>query len=278
VFFFSESPHPHRPVRHRGFTLVEALVVIALVLATLGLLAGPISRSRQNARQAVTASNMRSLAIMQFAHADQHKGEFATIFSPQYRNVASGLEVVEVRGLSLRGGWFENALWSWLVAAPDATAGVLLAPGNPRRNTNEAEPRADTDYALTNTLFATPEYWDKRTQRGPEQWRSQRADSFAFPSDKGFLIQMLTYEVPEYPAGHMACCFKDYRTGLVWADLSATREAIGAMPLGVPNPWHHTRQRGMPAWATGAPVIETFRGVAGRDRGVATSPTPTPTP
>ncbi|MGQ0626979.1 MAG: hypothetical protein ACT4PL_02625 [Phycisphaerales bacterium] len=251
--------------------MVEVLLVLAIVLALAALFVGPIAGSRISAQRTAMLSNMRTLATLQVQYCDDHRGEFAVLFAPVYRSVAGGLESVRVGERTLRGAWFENANWNWLVAAPDISPELVLAPGNPRIHDAGSSSLVNPDYVLTNTLFASPEYWDLPTQTGPNQWRVQRIDSIAYPADKGLLLQMVTYELRDYPDGHMSCCFREFKAGLVWADLSASRESIGAMPLGSPNPWHHTLRRGLPSWSRGAPVLETRFGVAGRDRGPATT-------
>src|SRR5262245_34957953 len=63
------------PMRRRAFTLIELLVVIAILAILAGLLFPVFAQSREKARQAACASNVRQLgmAVMQYAQDnDEH--------------------------------------------------------------------------------------------------------------------------------------------------------------------------------------------------------------
>ena len=51
---------PARPRRPHGFTLVEAVVVIALVAVLGGLLLAAVQRVRESANRAACADNLRN--------------------------------------------------------------------------------------------------------------------------------------------------------------------------------------------------------------------------
>jgi prepilin-type N-terminal cleavage/methylation domain-containing protein/prepilin-type processing-associated H-X9-DG protein len=67
------SPLPPRTQRsRRGFTLVELLIVIAIVALLLSILLPGLSSAREHARRTVCASNMRQLLLANQMYAGEH--------------------------------------------------------------------------------------------------------------------------------------------------------------------------------------------------------------
>ena len=62
--------------RHRGFTLVELLVVIGIVAVLLALLLPAVARARQSAMRSACMSNLRQIGAGLIAYATDHKGWF----------------------------------------------------------------------------------------------------------------------------------------------------------------------------------------------------------
>jgi prepilin-type N-terminal cleavage/methylation domain-containing protein/prepilin-type processing-associated H-X9-DG protein len=62
--------------RPRGFTLVELLVVVAVVGLLVGLLLPAVQASREQARIANCASNLRQLGLAMIRYADLHAGHW----------------------------------------------------------------------------------------------------------------------------------------------------------------------------------------------------------
>jgi prepilin-type N-terminal cleavage/methylation domain-containing protein/prepilin-type processing-associated H-X9-DG protein len=57
----------------RGFTLVELLVVIAVVAILAALLLPALSRTRESARRAACVSNLRQIILAAWMHVDEHE-------------------------------------------------------------------------------------------------------------------------------------------------------------------------------------------------------------
>jgi prepilin-type processing-associated H-X9-DG protein/prepilin-type N-terminal cleavage/methylation domain-containing protein len=64
------------PQRRRGFTIIELLVTIAILLALAGLLLPALRGAREAARTSQCASRMRQLGIATMLYADEHGGRF----------------------------------------------------------------------------------------------------------------------------------------------------------------------------------------------------------
>src|SRR5688500_14651686 len=57
----------------RAFTLIELLIVIAIVTVLAGLVFPVVARAREKARQASCAGNTRQLALAILMYADDHE-------------------------------------------------------------------------------------------------------------------------------------------------------------------------------------------------------------
>lgn len=62
-------------MRRRGFTLVELLVVVAVVALLISLLLPSLALARHAARSTMCAANIRSLCIAQLAYANDRNGQ-----------------------------------------------------------------------------------------------------------------------------------------------------------------------------------------------------------
>lgn len=58
----------------RGFTLVELLVVVAIIALLLGLAVPALHRAREGAQTAVCASNLRQIGLVCRLYADENRG------------------------------------------------------------------------------------------------------------------------------------------------------------------------------------------------------------
>jgi len=63
-------PSRDRPSRRAAFTLVELLVVVAVVALLLGILLPALGQARELARRSVCLSNLRQVHVAYFAYAD----------------------------------------------------------------------------------------------------------------------------------------------------------------------------------------------------------------
>ena len=61
-------------MRRRGFTLIEVLVVVAIIALLLAVLMPSLAGAREQARAVACMSNMRQLGIAWMMYADVYKG------------------------------------------------------------------------------------------------------------------------------------------------------------------------------------------------------------
>ncbi|MFG0243312.1 MAG: hypothetical protein ACF8R9_11060 [Phycisphaerales bacterium JB054] len=188
-------------------------------------------------------------------------------FAPVYGNKGDDPQVIEaVDGTPLPGYWFNNSTLPHARYDEPPPIEVLRDPAAVGLDEMVGPMRYFSDYKLADCLYATPRYWDRDTQTGVDQWKAQRIDTIAFPSDKGFAKQMMVYHVEGHRGGYPACCVQEVDSAVLWADLSGTNEVQASLRPGVPNFWYHGHDGRVSIWAQGVPIDATQDGVLGRDR------------
>jgi prepilin-type N-terminal cleavage/methylation domain-containing protein/prepilin-type processing-associated H-X9-DG protein len=90
--------------RAKGFTLIELLVVIAIIALLVAILLPSLARAREQARQAVCASNQRQMGIAFYYYIDSNRDTF-----PFYR--AWECPWAGNTGNDRQCHWFERIRW-----------------------------------------------------------------------------------------------------------------------------------------------------------------------
>jgi prepilin-type N-terminal cleavage/methylation domain-containing protein len=248
--------------RSAGFSIPELMVVIGILTVLAGVLLPGLSRSRQTARDLGLLSNIRQVGLVVSVYMDEHRGAPAA-FPARPAPAEPGHHELRTPYGRITGYWFTNSkLFQYVLdeRLPDA---VISAPGRPKDDSGVYRLGS---FSISDTFYARPDYWDRRTQRGPAQWVAMRLDQVRFPSSKGFMLQDMTYALPSFPDGMMTCCARDVSSAILWSDLSASEEIQGLMPPGAPNFYHEGNSGTTSYWDDGAPVRSTVNGVHGRDR------------
>ena len=91
-----------------AFTLVELLVVVAIIALLASLLAPALSRGLAEGRRVQCLSNLRQLAVAAHAYADNHDGSFPMAWLP---------------------GRMDGKQWSWDFAQAGSGQGAVVSPG-----------------------------------------------------------------------------------------------------------------------------------------------------
>src|SRR5689334_10921637 len=73
--FRSTTTTPCRDARADGFTLVELLVVIAVVALLVAMLLPALNKAREQSRLVACMSNLRQMGLAMTMYANENKGE-----------------------------------------------------------------------------------------------------------------------------------------------------------------------------------------------------------
>jgi prepilin-type processing-associated H-X9-DG protein len=74
-------PHARTPEHGRGFTLIEALVIVAIIAAMMSLLVPTVGEAVERSRVAKGASQVRQTAIAATLYAREHGGRLPQVWS-----------------------------------------------------------------------------------------------------------------------------------------------------------------------------------------------------
>ncbi|MBI3118956.1 MAG: type II secretion system protein, partial [Candidatus Hydrogenedentes bacterium] len=86
-----QQPRPIGPIRPMGFTLVELLVVMAIIAILMAMLLPALSRARESARKTTCASNLRQMGAIFQMFAQEHEGIWPLRHAPYWQNYSPTL-------------------------------------------------------------------------------------------------------------------------------------------------------------------------------------------
>ncbi len=182
------------PLMRRAFTLIDTLIVIAIIGLLVTLLLPAISSARDAARDIVSLSNMRTHTSVFQMYSGDWKDYLPCVTRPD-------VDRTIIRGC---GGWgyspYFGATQVWpIVLADSYYDGRCQGPEfvHPARRDDIL-----IDYLLSSSIIADPPYWDLTTRTGPRQWDGQKLSLVRFPSDKAVLTE--THPVHGVPWGYTA--------------------------------------------------------------------------
>jgi len=141
----------------RGFTLVELLVVISVIMMLTGIFLPALNRARQAGRSVVCLSNVRRLALAGTMYIDDNDGEFPP-FRMKKSNLADTIPYVNKYGRVM-------PRWQWFF---DHTIGPVIDPSPYVISPGDTFGDSDT-LIMTNDYFICPSFkhssfdkWDIR--------------------------------------------------------------------------------------------------------------------
>lgn len=262
-------------VRHRGLTLVEVLVVIAIIAVLAGVLLPALGAMRAAAREGACLAMIRQASLAVFEYASVHKDEPPVPMLAREATLEWGVPRAEIshdpgwmqleyfggRGafhwVLLAEGWLDQAYWcpssdgardlsSILVGSPLGASWPGYGP--------DGRTPAST-YAISDAFKAVPEFFGPRGLPRMEMLGRQRLTSVAFPSSKCLMYEHACFHRTGSPERVRADW--PHATTVVWSDGSASaKRPTDAIP-GATRPF----LREMPR-----PLEDTADGILGRDR------------
>ena len=233
-------PQPHRLLpRTAGFSLVEILVVIAVVGTLLALLFPMLAAARQRGKETVTISQLAQAATAFVGYTTNWKDAF-----PQPHSPSDPAYATQGRYFSLHATW-PVSLGAELFGSAQAADSAATLPL-----------RGYWPVLYPCAFIAVPDYWDPRTRAGESQLSSTRMADVRSPSHKA----MVATAAIGGPGTQTLPLF------IGFVDGSAARVRVSDVQAGVlsgdgniPQAFH-----GGSSWI-GSEVMHTLRGVAGRD-------------
>lgn len=244
----------HNEPSVHAFTLIETLVVIALVSVLLALLLPSLRPVRDAAREARVMSDLRSHAMVFSSYTSDSKGLFPNLADPK----ATSSVIRSSTGPSVEILYFDQDLF-WNIGLADDYYQSAWNSASFRSPFSTTKGPGGTDYLSSCTLVASPEFYDSKTRRTPPaQLRGVRESEVLYPAAKGLLVA-------RWPN---AWYFRSYR---------GHGRAFGAMADGHATgftfedlvPQHRSGDGVWPQYGahfpTEEPLLHTEHGVRGRD-------------
>ncbi len=243
----------------RGMTLIETLVVIAVVSVLMGVLIVGLRQVRERGRDAVVSSDLRTHAQVMNSYPVDHRGAY-----PHFTE--RGLFSYELTGggMSTVVSYFD-AHRTWHIALADgyydsnAMSDVFFPP----------EYRVEGGYWPMFTGYSYPcvfitghEYWNVTTRIGPEQWRETRAAEVSYPAAKALVVDTWTYAGRVSDVGDLL----REKLSVGFCDGSARRVDVRERYNGYERgDGYIFRDDGTVHFIDSPPMLHTIDGVRGRD-------------
>lgn len=175
-----------------AFTLIEVLVVIAVIGVLIGILVPVLAGAKSAGGQTVTLSNLRQLGLTTADYNATYKQAYP--FAPEGTWFA--LHPPDEAGSSIRPGYWDLSIY-WPALFHDIAPWrehflTWVGPGpgqdDPQRPwiraTETGEAFRTPSYQLAHTFFARPELWAPATQDNPSFYRPVYVRDVAHPSSK----------------------------------------------------------------------------------------------
>lgn len=250
--------------RRGGFSLVELLAVLGIVLVLIGLVIPSLALSRERARRVACAGEMRQLAALVTMYCDENRGFIPFIYTQE----SHGGQWLAPNGAAVPEGYFETAADYWVYpmihefgysylddallcpndfVSEEAALWASSELGRPVRQITLM-----LDRAVSRSFYYAPSALHRDAVAGAATMnRVAKLSDVAFPSAKALLVEespfhddflvgdvFNVYTIPPYPNRHMIAA----------ADLSvslrSTGDAVAPVLLDIQFPDHYPGTRG----------------------------------
>ncbi len=232
----------------RGFTLIEVLLVMAIVGVLTALLAPSLARFRVQAQRTAGLTKISQHARAFVAYTADFREYWPAITSP------TATWTVLRGGDQIYKAEYFDAVFAWPIPLADVLYGTTWRDKVFAWKGDSVSPFAG-GFWYSAAFLASPDFWNASTRTGPSQWGPTRAADVLFPSSKALIVRVATTDAHEPDPD------------LVWfamVDGSGTqlrqRETKATYPNGS-GVWQGSSQMSMTF-----PGLGTIDGVRGRDK------------
>lgn len=175
-------------VASRGFTLIETLLVIALLAVLIALAVPHLGRVRDKARETKMVSMMRSHAMVIGQYATDYRGVFPYLTDPLATRSVIRRESLDI---ALECKYFDAA-FRWHIGLADGYYNGALSMDLFGGRGPEARFSGTSSVVYPYSFMARPEYWDLTTRaREPQQFLSITEADVTFPNAKALTTEAL---------------------------------------------------------------------------------------
>jgi len=244
------------PLGRHGFTLVEALMVIALIAVLVSLIVPQLAGSREAAVRAAVQSSLRSHVAVFAQYSSDWKDAFPYFTDPR----ATRTVIRTSRGDVVPIGYFHaNAYWNYALADGyydgDPNSASFYPPGS--------VPIGHTPFAYACCYLAESRYWNPRTRMtGISQLVPTRLASVQHPSKKN-LISWFD-ETQDFPNNTVDPSWQTFPVTMGMVDGSARSIPLNKVTYGYQSGDGQTADFSF-HFADLPPALHTIDGINGRD-------------
>lgn len=186
----------------RGFSLVELLVVIAVVAGVLAILFPALRHARRAGRESASLNNLRQHAGVFLTYGQDHR-EMFPYFTVPLPGPSSPIEMPD--GRVRRMGYF-SAFYMWPYALSRGYYGGNVGQGCFRTPFRAEIPQGSFDYLYPCVFIADPTYWRYETRMlPPSQLRAVRWGEVGYPSAKVLISDVGVSEASGRRQGAAGC-------------------------------------------------------------------------
>ncbi len=166
--------------RKAAFSVIEIIVVVAIMGTLVALVAPALYHARQQARRAISLSKLRSHVMIFSSYAQSYDEYF-----PYFTNPRKIVEL-EYRGTKIPCRYFDSH-FRWPVAlAADYYNDLAPHPSQLAPTTTHI-----CSYYYSASFFADTRFSRLETRTGPAQWRAVRRSEVVFPSAKALFSEVV---------------------------------------------------------------------------------------
>jgi len=251
----SDSSSSRAPASRTAMTLIETVLVVAMIGLLLALLVPKLGFVRQKAMAIANAANLRTHVQNFTMYANDFRGS-----TPYFIRPDATYTILRYPDVVAKAQYFDS-WFTWHVAVvPGYYGGDYLSKSlRPPR----CGPMYAAYYEYACSFVARPEYWNPSTRTGPEQWAPTRLDDVLFASAK-----VLFHESrEEWRGSDPQVSFEQRGHGFGFVDGSAFDARVSEMLAGYPK--GDGREPPVSERGHGSqypPGMHTLDGIRGRDR------------